>query len=122
MINPLDCFTKNSLDIEIQANQLLKAIEEMIPDAKLTNFMRAILKPCLYVLLTHRTATFLDLQEFLMQEDGHWVQKGKNSDILAYANFFTHERNDSMYLRTKQSVYTKIQSLINAQAFYHMTI
>jgi len=52
VVNPLECDAKNALDIEIQANQLLRAIQEMIPDAKLSNYMRAILKPCLYVMLS----------------------------------------------------------------------
>lgn len=64
-INPLECWDKKLLDIEIKSNQLVRAIEEMIPDVKLSNHMRAILKPCIFVLLTLHTSTFEDLQELL---------------------------------------------------------
>ena len=50
-MNPLECRHTNAVAKEIQANQLVRAIEEMIPDTKLSNHMRAILKPCIYVLL-----------------------------------------------------------------------
>jgi len=122
VLNPLECHSKDSLDIEIQANQLLRAIQEMIPDAKLSNFMRAILKPCLYVLLSKQDTNLTDLQEMLTQEEGRRVDLGKQCEVLAYAQFFATERNDPMYLRTKQSLYTKLQSLLNSQIFYHMTL
>jgi len=69
VLNPLECTAKNSLDIEIQATQLLRAIQEMIPDAKLSNFMRTILKPCLYVMLSKQDTNLTDLQEMLKQEE-----------------------------------------------------
>ena len=84
--------------------------------------MRAILKPCLYVLLSKQDTNLTDLQEMLMQEEGHRIELGKQCEIIAYANFFAQERNDPMYTRTKQSLYTKLQSLVNSQIFYHMTM
>jgi len=121
VINPLECDAKTSLDMEIQANQLMRAIQEMIPEAKLSNFMRAILKPCLYVMLSKYGTNLSDLQDMLMQEEWHWIELWKQCEIQAYADFFTNEWNDPMYTRTKQSIYTKLQSLLNSQVFYHMT-
>jgi hypothetical protein len=65
----LQCRKTNSLDIEIQANQLVMAIQEMIPDARLTNFMKALLKPVIYVLLSLHTCSLRDIQEFMQQEE-----------------------------------------------------
>jgi len=65
----MECRERNSLDREIKANQLVRAIQEMIPDAKLTNFMRAILKPVIYILLSLNTSTLADIQTFLGQEE-----------------------------------------------------
>lgn len=120
--NPMECRERNSLDIEIKANQLVRAIQEMIPDAKLTNFMKAVLKPVVYILLSINTSTIADIQTFLWQEEWHFVEHGKRSEIKAYSDFFKNEWNNPMYARTKQSIYTKIQSLLNSQIFYHMTI
>ena len=61
----MECRERNSLDIEIKANQLVRAIQEMIPDAKLTNFMKAVLKPVVYILLSINTSTIADIQTFL---------------------------------------------------------
>ena len=121
-INPLECWDKKLLDIEIKSNQLVRAIEEMIPDVKLSNHMRAILKPCIFVLLTLHTSTFEDLQEFLWENNQERVAHGQRCEVKAFRNFFLTEFNNPMYSRTKQSIYTKIQSLLNSQVFYHMTI
>ena len=121
-INPLQCWETNSLDIEIQANQLVMAIQEMIPDARLTNFMKAILKPVIYVLLSLHTCSLRDIQDFMKAEEWERIEHGKRCKVETYASFFRNERNNPMYLRSKQSVYTKIQSLMNSQVFYHMTV
>jgi len=121
-INPLECRDKNPADIEIKANQLVIAIQELIPDAKLSNYMKAILKPCLFVLLSKKTATLEDLQEFLWEDNQFRLEQGKKSKVKAYRDFFRNEFMNPIYLRTKQSIYTKIQSLLNSQIFYDFTI
>jgi len=65
LLNPLECRLTDPLEIELVANQLVTAFEEMIPDARLSNQMKAVLKPCLYVLLSLHTSTLEDLQEFM---------------------------------------------------------
>jgi len=45
------------------------AIQEMIPDARLTNFMKAILKPVIYVLLSLHTCSLRDIQDFMKAEE-----------------------------------------------------
>jgi len=57
----------------------------------------------------------------ITQEEGLRVEMGKQCEIQAYSDFFKREWNDPMYVRSKQSIYTKLQSLLNSQVFYHMT-
>lgn len=121
-MNPLECRVKEERDIELRANQIVTAFEEMIPDAKLSNQMKAVLKPCVFVLLSLKTATFEDLQEFMSENSQRWVKKGKSCNVKAYRSFFASEFSLPTYKRTKQSIYTKIQSLLNSQIFYHLTI
>jgi len=120
-INPLECWSNDANEIEVKANQLVRAIQEMIPEAKLTNYMRAILKPCIYVLLTLKTCTFENLQEFMWDENEHRVSHWRKSTVQSYRKFFQTEFNKPIYKRTKQSIYTKIQSLLNSQVFYQLT-
>ena len=120
--NPLECRLKEPSEIELTANQLVTAFEEMIPDARLSNQMKAILKPCLYVLLSLHTCTLEHLQEFMWDENKHWLEHGKNCSVKAYRSFFNKDFNHHVYQRTKQSIYTKIQSLLNSQIFYNLTI
>lgn len=119
-LNPLECWETNPIHIEIRANQLMRVFEEMIPDAKLSNYMKAVLKPCLYVLLKLHTCSLHDLQEFLTNEESIFIERGKNCGIRSYQEFFRWEFHNPIYLRTKQSIYTKIQSLLNQQVFSNL--
>jgi len=121
-INPLECRLKTPRELDIQTNQIVRALEEMLPDAKLSLTMRAIIKPCIYTLLSLHTCTLEDLQAFLGDTAQTLLERGKISPVSTYRQFFNNERNKPMYKRTKQSIYTKIQSLLNSQVFYNMTI
>gem|GEM_PF-2505495 len=121
-INPLECRFKTPRELDIQTNQLVRALEEMLPDDKLSNTMRAIVKPCIYVLLSLQTCTLENLQAFLADTSQIRVEHGIRSPVPAYRTFFRNERQKPMYKRTKQSLYTKLQSLLNSQTFYNMTI
>jgi hypothetical protein len=94
----------------------------MLPDAKLSNYMRALLHPCLYTLLTLKTATLVDLQDLLQGKNEYLIERALQSSIPTFQKFFKEEFFHKDYTRTKQSLYTKIQSLLNSQVFYHMTI
>ena len=119
-LNPLECREKNPIALEIRANQIMRVFEEMIPDAKLSNYMKAILKPCLYVLLTQHTWSLHHLQEFLTDESSIFIEHGKKCSVRSYQDFFKGEFHNPIYLRTKQSIYTKIQSLLNQQIFSNL--
>lgn len=121
-INPLECRLKEPLEIELMANQLVTAFQEMIPDSKLSNQMKTILKPCIYVLLSLNTCNLVHLQEFMNDKNSIRVNHWKQSQVKAYRLFFEKDFNLPIYNRTKQSIKTKIQSLLNSQVFYNTTI
>jgi hypothetical protein len=50
-INPLELRSSSLRDIEISTQSLVSVFEELIPDAKMTNYMKALLNPCIATLL-----------------------------------------------------------------------
>jgi len=94
----------------------------MIPDARMSNYMRAILKPCLATLLRIPNTSLSHLQEFMSKNRSErWINEGKNSGISTQKDFFRHEFANRIYDGTKGSIYTKLQSLLNSEVFHNMT-
>jgi len=52
-----------------------EAIEELLPDTKLSTNMKALLKPCIYVLLSVQWSSLKDLQNFLSKEESIWKRR-----------------------------------------------
>ncbi len=50
-INPLEFWSTDIREKELYANHLVDAFEEMLDESSLTTHMKALLKPCIYVLL-----------------------------------------------------------------------
>lgn len=73
-INPLECWENDPELIEVHAQHLVRAFEEILQDTKLTNYMRAILKPCIYVLLTLHDCNLKDLQTFLRGNNKRFIE------------------------------------------------
>lgn len=53
-INPFQLSDYGKESIELHTQQLTRVFSEMIPDVKLTNYMKAVLKPCLSTILSMR--------------------------------------------------------------------
>jgi len=65
-INPLECRDTDPDLIELQAQNLVRAFESLVPDAKLSAYMRTLLKPCLFVLLSNSDSNLYDLKQLLL--------------------------------------------------------
>jgi len=123
-INPLEMWSWKLRDIEITTQSLVSVFEELIPDAKLTNYMKALLNPCIATLLSLRTCSITDLKDFMRTNPPEeLLLAGKNSLFAAHRKFFQEEfMNHSIYWQTKWSIYTKLQSLLNNSWFYNQVI
>lgn len=74
----------------------------MIPEARLTNYMKALLKPCIYTLLKMNSCTLQDLQDFMSKNKyERWQNEGKRSGVLTHRRFFKHEFENKIYDGTK---------------------
>jgi hypothetical protein len=120
-INPLEFRSNDKAEKELYANHLVEAFEEILSDTKLTNHMKALLKPCLYVLIGLKNCSLLDLQDMLIGKRGDLIEQAKYCEIKAYRDFFVRHFDHYLYDKTKQSIYTKLQGLLNSQLFMQMT-
>ena len=120
-INPFELSDYSKWNIELHTQQLTKVFEELIPDAKLSNYMKAVLKPCLTTLLSSRTASMEDLKDFLSASKSEkWIKIWQESSIFSHKTFFKNEFQSNIYYWTKWSLFTKIQSLLNSEVFYNL--
>lgn len=64
-MNPMEIRNRDEKSIELQTQQLVRVFEQIIPDAKLSNYMRAVIKPCIAILLQVGSTDLSHLQQFM---------------------------------------------------------
>lgn len=122
-INPFEIAPKSE-QVHCMAEALMKVfIEMMEADTTLSLNMKTILTPMISVLLKREGSTLLDLQRFMDDDD--------NQDLVEYAIIHSHPGQryffqkafyKKKYTVTKEALYTKIQSLLNSEVFYNLTV
>lgn len=124
-INPLELEAGASpAQINYMAECLTEVFKEIVgADSTLTANMETLLKAVLSVLLLKKNTTLLDLQKFMRDdENGELVEYAQTHSTAGQQHFFTHAFYDRNYTATKNALYTKIQSLLNSETFYRLTI
>lgn len=120
-LNPMQIEDRSDYWIELYSEQLVKVFEDIIPDV-LSTYMRALIKPCISTLLHVGSTDLVHLQQFM--SPSHCEKRleiGKKCKIESHRRFFKEEFENPIYARTKGSIYTKIQSLLNSTVFFNMT-
>lgn len=118
-LNPLQL--PEGVSSDVMAQQLLGAFEQMLAGDggnSLTNNMRALLQPCLKVLLERKGSTLLDLKRF-MKSDGRaddLIALGAKSKNIVTAEFFQYDFTEKKFESTKGSIATKIDSVLASEA------
>jgi len=129
VINPLQA-PKNSTDHdrEVMAQEVCSAFEELLGGGvggSLSLNMRALLLPCLKVLIDEDNTTLLDLKHMLREHDkehGKYTALGRASHRPFEADFFEHEFLGADYKGTKAAILTKLNSLLGNTRFYNATV
>lgn len=122
-INPLDTRDRSPQNVDITAQALLEAFKQILDNTSLSVQMEALLIPCLTVLLLRPGSTLLDLQRFMNDERNEdLVELGRRSHNEAHRIFFCDRFYEKTFGPTKASISTKLQSLLNSQVFYHLTV
>jgi len=123
ILNPFDIKDKSEESLDIYAQELTKAFQEIIKESKLSLQMETLLNVCIYTLLQKGDSTLRDLQRFMHDErNKDLVELGLKSPNPSHREFFKYAFYNSTYNLTKQSIYTKIQSLLNSKIFHNLTI
>ncbi len=128
VINPLELPLDNNgkiINDEETINgiseELVKVFQELLHDTSLSNQMRAIIMPCVATLLRKGNSSLIDLQTFMDDNlNKDLVNLGKQSPNPSHRNFFLTQFYNATYKRTKSSIFTKIQSLLNSHTFYNL--
>lgn len=104
--------------IEVIAENLVAAFDEIIADASVSANMKALLMPCISVLLRRKGSSIADLQRFMIPEGSEdLVELGKQSPIHGQAEFFRNGFGLKKYDPTKSAIYTRLQILQNSRIF-----
>lgn len=104
--------------VEVIAENLVTAFDEIIADTSVSANMKALLMPCISVLLRRKGSSIADLQRFMIPETSEdLVELGKRSPIRGQAEFFRNGFELKKYDPTKSAIYTRLQILQNSQIF-----
>jgi len=127
VINPFDIRSKDEDTIDAFAQEITNALGEMIKTSKsgeggLTKNMDAVIKPCVATLLRKGDCDLRDLKRFMGKNNKEYVELGKKSPDPEHREFFHHGFTNDQYNITKNSLYIKLQSLLNSPVFRRLVI
>lgn len=127
VINPLELKRKDEDSIDAFAQEITNAFTEMIKkpsssDVGLTRNMDAVIKPCITTLLRKGDADLRDLKKFMGKNNKDLIALGQKSPDAEHREFFTHGFMNEQYNITKNSLYIKLQSLLNSSVFRRLIV
>lgn len=120
-INPFWEKASHIQQAEVMAQERTYAFLQLIGNASLSLQMKTILEPCLTSLFLHGQQELSTLQKRMKAEA--WDVYFENlTDRLppVLKNFFHEGFYDKRYALSKNSIYTKIQSIQNHELLFHM--
>ena len=119
-INPFQTYDKSEENIDLTTRELVILFKELI-DTDYSLQMEAIGNPCVATLLRTDFGTLSEFQRFMDDTKNHdLVELGKKSPNPSHREFFHQAFHKKEYARTKQAIYTRIQSLLNHTVFYQL--
>ena len=119
-INPFDMLNNDYSENNISrvTGELLRVFDNLLSGAGTTDQMKAILYPCISVLVRKKGGCFEDLQRFMDDKNNEdLILLGKQSPNIQHARFFEEKFSSSSYDVTKHGIYTRIQNLLNDSIF-----
>lgn len=122
VINPFQIENKSDLAIDLAAQELTGVFKELLKGTPVTLQMETLLIPCVSTIL-RIGGTLEDLQTLMNDERNQKLLKiAQQSPNPAHRRFFQEAFLRDNYTVTKNSIYTKIQSLLNSTVFYNLIV
>lgn len=127
VINPFDLPFKDEDSIDAFAQEITNAFKEMIKKPKasddgISRNMDALLKPCIATLLRKEDADLRDLKRFMSSNNEDLLELGRTSPDPEHRDFFINGFMNEQYNITKNSLYIKLQSLLNSPIFRRLVV
>ena len=118
VLNPFDLKDRSERNVRIVSEELSSAFETLVEGATFTVNMRAMLLPCVTVLLEREGSSLHDLMRFMDDhENDDLIAAGTASRNPGVREFFAGKFADKMFAPTKHGIYTKVLSLMNSPLF-----
>lgn len=124
VINPLQVDDRSPENIDLMSQLFVSAFNEIMDNSQLTLNMKVLLHPCVSILMELGDCSLPDLQHFLDEERcSSLLQRARPCHtFLKHKEFFEYEFMQPDFRPTKRAICKKIQSLLNYQAFYNLTV
>lgn len=124
IINPFDINGTSEDSIDKATQELASTLQTIFEElgGALTLNMDSILEPCINVMIRHKM-TLKDLQRFMDSERNQdLIQLGLQSPNEEVRDFFEHRFSANEFYKTKVSIATRIQRLLNSTAFRNVVL
>ena len=121
VINPFQISDKSNENIDRMTQQLTSAFMEILEDVAVSFQMDMILTFCINTVLRLPYPTIEDLVRF-MDDDRNkdLVEFGKTHPIQRHRDFFDHKFNIATYKQTKNSIMTRLETLLANPEFENL--
>ncbi|MDF1876089.1 DUF87 domain-containing protein [Sulfurimonas sp. SAG-AH-194-I05] len=117
-INPFDIKSSDEQVISIATENILNTIKMVIGEKEFTNVMRALLAPVINTLLRLEGATLYDLYLFMDdRKNQSLVDYGIKNCQGLFSHYLENDFLEKDKSRTKQAIKTRLQILLNFEAF-----
>lgn len=125
IFNPFDIGKGlEALSLDIAVQELIGAFRELLQEVGFSPQMETLLQPCIATVLRYPQGNLYHLQQMM--------EAGENAELLAFAqehlpnpaqrHFLKTDFLKSTYAPSRQSIKTKIQSLLNSQIFLNFIV
>lgn len=127
VINPFDISSTDEDTIDAFAQENTNAFKEMLKGSRsgdygLSRNMDAVIKPCVATLLRKGDSDLKELKRFMGKNNKDLIQLGKKSPDPEHREFFENGFTNEQFNITKNSLYIKLQSLLNSPVFRRLVV
>ncbi|MBF0382736.1 MAG: ATP-binding protein [Magnetococcales bacterium] len=121
VLNPFEIVDRNNKsEVDIFSNMLTSVIDDLVANSELSPNMVTLLVPCVSVVIKY-SGSLVSLQDFMDENTNEiWITRGLKSENPMHRRFFKYGFHRPNLSATKNSVYIKLQQILNSEPLYRM--